>query len=74
MSKIPVFELYEREEKGEISYNYLAKLGKGRDVGGSWEGSGNLSNEDKCFKLNILSQLIYIQRIQSLMVFNDQPL
>ena len=35
MSKIPVFELYEREEKGEISYNYLVKLGIGRDVEGS---------------------------------------
>ena len=45
----------ERGEKGEISYNYLVKLGIGRDVGGSWEGSENLSNEDKCFKLNIVS-------------------
>ena len=33
-AKIHVFELCEREEKGEISYNYLVKLGIGRDVGG----------------------------------------
>ena len=58
----------ERGEKGEISYNYLVKLGIGRDVGGSWEGSENLSNEDKCFKLNTVSQLISLQRIQSLIV------
>ena len=67
-AKIHVFELCEREEKGEISYNYLVKLGIGRDVEGSWEGSENLSNEDECFKLNILSQLIHRQRIQFLTV------